>query len=230
MIRSGSLPTCDDVFETLTSGPFPTGAADVDFPIQRHLSVCLSCRDLAESLRPATNLLTENLPESSEGEWALPVYHAAADSGLSLRCSIDQDGHYVSPRSGRRKLSMLATMGLCLVVFLGAVGGFWMAYQLEGPTPPDSFRGSVAADPISLPRPMLQMANFSALSCSLPALENESRRENAKASGESLKAIRCCSQCHHAGDESPEENRAKALRPEILAKIVTRCSSCHISK
>jgi hypothetical protein len=42
---------CDNVFEILTSGPFPTGAAHDD-AVEAHLLVCHECRNLAEALRP----------------------------------------------------------------------------------------------------------------------------------------------------------------------------------
>lgn len=43
---------CDEVFEILTRGPFPTGAAS-DSLVEAHLTRCADCRRLAEALRPA---------------------------------------------------------------------------------------------------------------------------------------------------------------------------------
>ena len=43
---------CDEVFEILPRGPFPTGAAS-DSLVEAHLVRCADCRRLAEALRPA---------------------------------------------------------------------------------------------------------------------------------------------------------------------------------
>ncbi len=50
--------TCDDVFDMLTRGPFPSGAAS-DELVEDHLSSCDDCRRLAAALQPAVNLLRE---------------------------------------------------------------------------------------------------------------------------------------------------------------------------
>lgn len=49
---------CDEVFDILTRGPFPTGAAS-DGIVEGHLGHCDDCRRLAEALRPAIELLQE---------------------------------------------------------------------------------------------------------------------------------------------------------------------------
>ena len=61
---------CDEVFEILTRGPFPTGAAS-DGIVESHLSHCDECRRLAEALRPAVELLQEAIT-SDEGYAARP--------------------------------------------------------------------------------------------------------------------------------------------------------------
>ena len=50
------LLDCDDVFDRLTRGPFPSGAADDD-AVESHLRSCHECRELAEALRPAVKLM-----------------------------------------------------------------------------------------------------------------------------------------------------------------------------
>jgi len=62
--------TCDDVFDVLTRGPFPTGSSD-DEAVELHLTGCHECRRLAEALRPAVELFHEVLDEKQSG---LPVY------------------------------------------------------------------------------------------------------------------------------------------------------------
>ena len=71
------LLNCDDVFERLTRGPFPgdedDGSAEEDTAVETHLQACHECRQLAEALRPAVELLHEAYPEATEA--ALPAYH-----------------------------------------------------------------------------------------------------------------------------------------------------------
>ncbi|HEX7448097.1 MAG TPA: hypothetical protein VF306_11160 [Pirellulales bacterium] len=66
---------CDEVFDILTRGPFPTGAPS-DGIVEAHLNHCQSCRELAEALRPAMELLQEAIsPEESD---SLPRYAGTA--------------------------------------------------------------------------------------------------------------------------------------------------------
>ena len=62
---------CDQVFDVLTRGPFPTGTS-CDGPVEAHLEECAECRQLAEALRPALELFQEAVdPEESRD---LPGY------------------------------------------------------------------------------------------------------------------------------------------------------------
>jgi len=68
--------TCDDVFDLLTRGPFPSGGPG-DEQVEDHLAYCTECRRLATALQPAMELFQESIgPEESAG---LPGYrgHAA---------------------------------------------------------------------------------------------------------------------------------------------------------
>ncbi|MGH7137021.1 MAG: hypothetical protein ACREHD_14875 [Pirellulales bacterium] len=68
---------CDEVFDILTRGPFPTGAPS-DGIVEAHLNHCQACRQLAEALRPAIELLQEAIaPEESD---MLPCYGGTAPS------------------------------------------------------------------------------------------------------------------------------------------------------
>lgn len=63
---------CDEVFDILTRGPFPSGR-DSDPAVEHHLRCCHDCRQLAEALRPAVELFHECL--SAEEVAELPEYH-----------------------------------------------------------------------------------------------------------------------------------------------------------
>lgn len=69
---------CDEVFDILTRGPFPTGAPS-DGIVESHLSHCDACHQLAEALRPAIELMQEAIGPEESGN--LPRYGGAvADS------------------------------------------------------------------------------------------------------------------------------------------------------
>lgn len=63
--------TCDEVFDMLTRGPFPSGAAN-DELVEDHLASCVECRRLATALQPAVDLLREAV-DCDEGA-RLPEY------------------------------------------------------------------------------------------------------------------------------------------------------------
>lgn len=62
---------CEQVFDVLTRGPFPTGGS-IDDAVEAHLSRCTACRRLAFALQPALELFEEAVgPEESRD---LPAY------------------------------------------------------------------------------------------------------------------------------------------------------------
>jgi hypothetical protein len=65
------LLTCDQVFDTLTRGPFPTGQPD-DEAVERHLAACYECRQLAQALLPAVALFHEAVDDDEALD--LPTY------------------------------------------------------------------------------------------------------------------------------------------------------------
>lgn len=78
---------CDEVFDILTRGPFPTGAPS-DGIVESHLTQCDACRQLAEALRPAVELFQEAVtPEESR---TLPAYWGESTSNLTPWLSIEK--------------------------------------------------------------------------------------------------------------------------------------------
>lgn len=63
---------CDEVFDILTRGPFPSGQ-ESDPAVEHHLRCCHDCRQLAEALRPAVEMFHECM--SAEEVAELPEYH-----------------------------------------------------------------------------------------------------------------------------------------------------------
>jgi hypothetical protein len=91
---------CDQVFDVLTRGPFPTGAASDDI-VERHLAGCGDCRRLAHALRPAIELFEEAVaPEESRG---LPAYWGEACQASSDVTAATKTGRI--PRAPRLALA-----------------------------------------------------------------------------------------------------------------------------
>lgn len=69
--KNAGMISCDDVFMTLTRGPFPSGQPS-DTAVESHLQVCAGCRQLAEALRPIEELAPEMI--GREESRSLPSY------------------------------------------------------------------------------------------------------------------------------------------------------------
>ncbi|HVX14238.1 MAG TPA: hypothetical protein VHC22_23835 [Pirellulales bacterium] len=93
---------CDEVFDILTRGPFPTGAPS-DGIVESHLNHCDTCRQLAEALRPAIELLQESIaPEESDG---LPRY---GGSSLTRSSWSDREPSPLSTKAVARPAARVA--------------------------------------------------------------------------------------------------------------------------
>lgn len=66
------LVDCDEVFDVLTRGRFPSGH-ESDPAVEHHLRCCHDCRQLAEALRPAVEMFHECMSAAEATE--LPEYH-----------------------------------------------------------------------------------------------------------------------------------------------------------
>lgn len=93
------LVNCDQVFDVLTRGPFPTGDAS-DEAVEQHLRACHDCRRLAEALRPAVALLHEAV--GSEQALSLPEYQGTLP--LPALDDSSDDSPYTNPKP--RSLSL----------------------------------------------------------------------------------------------------------------------------
>lgn len=91
---------CDQVFDILTRGPFPTGHPS-DLEVEMHLHACGGCRRLADALRPAVELFEEAVgPEESRG---LPGYWGLLAEDLRESPTLEtqrrpQLAHLATPR------------------------------------------------------------------------------------------------------------------------------------
>ena len=125
---------CDQVFDILTRGPFPTGHRS-DRAVELHLGECPECQRLANALRPAIELFQEaisgdegrELPgywggmidESEEFQPTGRLTQVTRHLPAALHRRIDRSRRWVSAQTGGNGLRFLAAM--LIGVALGAV-------------------------------------------------------------------------------------------------------------
>jgi hypothetical protein len=212
--------TCDDVFEILTRGPFPSGREE-DPAVERHLAGCHDCRRLADALRPAVALFHEVLVDH-EGE-QLPEYRGSLPAQERLP-ALNRLAADLVHGGGRRKPStreenvqlangmrlacaMLLGVALCLVAW--SVGTFVNQTQqmLAGKSSP-SF---TAANVHITSRTQLTLAHLSLPSDCWPG------KSAAGMPATSAKHV-CCTGCHAA---------AHSTQAECHLTWNVSCEKCH---
>jgi hypothetical protein len=211
---------CDDAFDILTAGAFPSGAA-TDAAVERHLESCHECRRFAEALQP-------NL--SDDRGFDLPCYQGKFAQAANEASTIDlsnqiqkiilnenaqRDCDANVSRQPRRWLSARLAAACCIACLLGAaaaLGGPGLARGLA-----KNYRSQEG-----LASPPIQMA-FRGVSCdgdAVPSLKEGdivlpvSLRESKEA---------CCLTCH-GGSPSKQSSRA------TIGLVVMSCQKCHEEK
>lgn len=232
---------CDEVFEILTRGPFPTGAPS-DGIVESHLKRCAACRELAEALRPAVELFQEAVtPEESR---TLPSYLGepasnlapwlTAENGAGSR--VAQRTRRAAPTRRRLRLSLpvmpafslgpaarvaaALLLGMALAGLLRQLGS---AEGLPGPTPP----GGVAEQ--GQVRWLLAESGFSwfhrnrlSPQCiaDAPAPIVVACRGGDRSVSGAIE-LACCSTCHAA------DRARRQLSLKAMSTVANACGACH---
>ena len=209
---------CDQTFEVLTRGPFPSGDDGVDIAVESHLTACHDCRQLSEALRPAVGLIHEAMAETES--LSLPGYRgdlSLAGEGplrtITAPAPVTSRVKRVYDRTLRRRSATLvwAFAATCL---LGFVLG------LFGESIHDRHAGKVA--PMAEASASQSMINHTPdrdgrlllASLQLPAACRDVTTNDVNA------IYQCCTQCHAAAD--------KATAPQVrLATLTKSCMVCH---
>jgi hypothetical protein len=242
------LLNCDQVFEVLTRGPFPTGDPE-DEAVERHLRACHECRQLAEALRPAVALLheaiaTDDAMELPEYQGALPWRRPQRPTRLSIaRLTREQAAHArreprdpfaVTAAGNRTSPAVMALRAVAASLLVFAIGALLLAVSW-GPS-----RGTrrhrddlfaVADKSIHRDRGLptgnglLKLASLNLPSACLTIahrpLSAEHAAEIASAlENGSLGNIHCCTECHRAGVKQPSS-------PRLIAITEQNCQACH---
>lgn len=223
---------CDEVFDILTRGPFPTGAPS-DGIVENHLGHCDECRRLADALRPALELLQEAVtPEESR---TLPRY------GGSSTCEVEPWNHAASIGSSKtlvatrrmvvRRPAVLAArawpwassarfvaaalLGLVLAGVLrhmGTSGAMLTAGRVKAATWHAADDGDQWFRKQNLPADCRQPLAGLTLLAAAPG---------AAAPGPELTVeLTCCLGCHSAVDQ-------KLYASTAVSRFVQACQACH---
>ena len=235
------LVSCDQVFDVLTRGPFPTGAAS-DEGVEQHLRACHECRQLAEALRPAVALMHEAV--SAEQAIDLPGYQG------SLPCSEPCDVRLPANRRGQgparsrqapswwnlERLIGIARAAAASILVM-AIGlllyGFSMSSHSNGtmvrvrggfePLPKMADAAEVNGLPTA--RGLLTLASLRLPASCKSVVQQPLSREQASAlaaelADGTLEALHCCNECH-----IPKS--AISHSPRMFAVLQQNCRLCH---
>lgn len=239
---------CDQVFDILTRGPFPTGHAS-DRDVEAHLARCGDCYRLAEALRPAVELFEESIARDLAGDlpgyWGelrpaparvgakqIQVVRRAAPALAALEPTARSAWRRAWDRPAVRVSTALG-LGVVLAVLLR------MAGLSEKPAAWQTAAAAPAAAPAKSmsPEPPLFMSGetdspIRAVPASLqlapacfgiqPLYAGKPQPTIELAQGRSLvdyNQLQCCTQCHHQGQ--------KQSAPHAIAAVAQSCATCH---
>jgi hypothetical protein len=222
------LMNCDQVFEVLTRGPFPTGG-ESDEAVEHHLRCCHDCRELAEALQPAVELLHEAL--ATEEAAGLPEYQGLLASARSSVATAE--AWRPTPLSVRRlaetnvvqrRPTALASFArfTAALVLLGALGSLvWGVISTAKHTAANRERTPARLDQAGL----LTLASLKlpAGCFSREALLNvgTSAVPAAPTAAINQDALRCCTECHNAA----HPGRATL---GTFSAMQRSCVACHL--
>lgn len=242
---------CDQVFDALTRGPFPTGNDSLDERVERHLAHCGSCRRLAAALQPAVELFEEAVsPEESS---RLPAYwgelFAQSDSRPATRTRAPRSFRRVTSRRHRRprvriRLEHFWRIAAALLIGM-AVGGVMRAALDEEAQPgkPLASRNhdrdhrvaswqalgmSAACGPMAMvgkARPQPHAVPSQAAGAGRETVRStaaaEVTDESSASAGLELVRQKCCTDCHHARGTVLVASGART-------RIARSCELCHV--
>jgi len=227
--QSRRMFTCDEVFDTLTRAPFPSGDSQSDDAIRRHLACCHDCRQLAEALRPATTALACSLPEeeaASSEETNLPCFSGALPS--------PSPQPPLFPSGLSTWIGLAAALCLLVVVRMGTMDSASSALS----SPRSGATGNYSGVSTSGLPPWASLCSLSALemraadrspSDNLPLRLISDGGHRVDMTPPPTAASQCCSRCHHGGAdaEGPHGPVDRQWQQNHLLAIVQSCGGCH---
>lgn len=235
---------CEQVFDVLTRGPFPTGGS-IDEAVEAHLARCPGCRRLAFALQPAQELFEEAVgPQEGQD---LPAYSGNLYGSKRERNSAARRPGRTSLRPLRRprprknatigwpwlnlgRFSLAIALGMSLGVVLKSSLAPLLGSAVERQAKPSASGGTLLAaaglnewhDSGLADRLGLRPACRPMPPRNISTFDGEQMPELSALAQSSVEwgSQQCCTQCHVAGRE---QHRSDA---EVV-KIVQSCRYCH---
>jgi hypothetical protein len=224
---------CDQVFDILTRGPFPTGHRS-DRAVELHLATCSECQRLANALRPAVELFQEALSgdegrelpgywggmidESEEFQSSDRSTQVAQHLPAALHRRIDRSCRWVAAQTGGSGMRFVAAM--LIGVALGAV--VWTA----GVPASDAWtrQEKLAAAPRMTDTTRRGIDEHT--SASLPGWSNSQTSSKTREMHVSLQLSEACLTDRMGGEATSDKNRTETLSIADLARQHC-CTRCH---
>jgi hypothetical protein len=233
------LINCDQVFDVLTRGPFPTGEPG-DEAVEYHLQACFECRRLAEALRPAVELMHEAV--AADQAIDLPEYQGALPERIK-RCPQDRpltrgvrqliaqnDARLNNVLKYERLVNVVRLMAASILVaalgilFYGAAISPGLVRQAPLRPAGQSPQPRLA---VAMPdeQGLLTLASLNLHTACLPSSHRPRSADHAAAlfadmTDGSLDLLHCCTECHHAGQAEHSSMR-------LVARVQQHCHLCH---
>jgi hypothetical protein len=214
--------SCDEVFDILTRGPFPSGAAD-DCYVDEHLRVCHECRQLAEALRPAVGLFHESIPEADEG--SLPSYGGALAQAIRGETICLQHAPYVflAKNGGTSIAPRTIAFSMLSCLALGLLLMYCVNTRVTSAPVATTARTSNNARLSNQIHPTLASFDIS-LACLTKHDEGvnlgQMRTANLPLTPGERQEFLCCTRCHYSGAKT-------VLSTSAMQNVMLACASCH---
>ncbi|HEY2840630.1 MAG TPA: hypothetical protein VGJ26_15850 [Pirellulales bacterium] len=232
--------TCDDVFDVLTRGPFPSGGLE-DHAVELHLRRCPECHRLAVALRPAVELFQEAVgPEESS---TLPGYRGMAGSANDGSIAADANSGYwgrtdavaqaerafaPAPRVARVMPARGSLLKFAAAVLLGVAAAAgsrgWIERHSAPAEAPPPAAPQIASDARESNRLWLASIQLP------PACVRHRFAKVAESGADSANTIQlaavegnylsCCTDCHASSTTG-------LLSPESRSVVARACTACH---
>ena len=227
---------CDQVFDILTRGPFPSGTSDDD--VELHLAAGHDCRQLADALRPAVDMFHEAMPHDEYD--ALPGYRGslresdARSLPLAVTLMLDRpsiDASTICERSRKITPDMsswrLAVVALLVLAFAG------LLWSVNSSSNDDwTFKGSGTSrpDPAQIQPDaggQLQLAKLELSDECVSRYDRGQLGATRLADGPNdgssqTQHFVCCTQCHHAAS-----SQSRPSPPQTISVAMAACTACH---